>query len=186
MKRECLMILAVAAAPFASSRVLCAGMESGPKAGYNVPALKAFGVVGTVVNKETDFTAARKAAPTIYLFVQSEHWDRPMARFLRTLDGKLGDVDNAAAVAVWLGEKKADEHKEYLPRAQMSLSLQNTDLTVFEGDRTGPEGWNVNTDAHLTVVIVLEGKVVKSIGFVSVNETDVKGVIEALTKAVGK
>ena len=47
-------------------------MESGPKAGDKVAALKAFGVVGTIEGKEADFAAERKDAPTIYLFVQAE------------------------------------------------------------------------------------------------------------------
>ena len=45
--------------------------ESGPKAGEKVPALKAFGVVGSVEGKEADYAADRKDAPTIYLFVQA-------------------------------------------------------------------------------------------------------------------
>jgi len=46
-----------------------ADVESGPKAGEKVPALKAFGVVGPVENKEADFAADRKGDPTVYLFV---------------------------------------------------------------------------------------------------------------------
>ena len=46
-----------------------ADVESGQKAGEKVPALKAFGVVGSVENKEVDFAAERKDAPTIYVFV---------------------------------------------------------------------------------------------------------------------
>lgn len=161
-----------------------ADVDSGPKAGDKVAALKAFGVVGSVEGKEADFATDRKDSPTVYIFVQSEHWDRPVARFMKTLDGQLGDAaEKAAAVAVWLGDKKADEHKDYLPRAQMSLKLEKTDLSVFDGDKGGPDGWGINSDAHLTVVIANKGKVVKSIGFVSVNETDVKGVIEELKKA---
>ena len=42
-----------------------ADVESGPKAGEKIPALKAFGVVGSVEGKEADFAGARKELPTI-------------------------------------------------------------------------------------------------------------------------
>src|SRR5437660_390556 len=79
-------------------------------------ALKAFGLVGSVENKEADFAAERKDAPTIYLFVQTEHFGRPMARFIKTLDGEIGKADDkAAAIAIWVGEKESfEKNKEYL------------------------------------------------------------------------
>ena len=165
-----------------------ADVESGPKAGEKVPALKAFGVVGTVESKEAEFAADRKDDPTVYLFVQTEHWSRPMARFMKTLDGEIGKADEkAAAVAVWVGEKAAfEKNKEYLPRAQTSLRFERTSLAAFDGEKGGPEGWAINPDAHLTVVVAHKGKVVKSFALTSVNETDVRPVLAELKKAVGK
>ena len=160
--------------------------ESGPKAGEKVPTLKAFGVTGAVEGKEADFAADRKDAPTIYIFVQAAEnglpvGGRPAARFMKVLDEKLGDTsDKAAIVAVWLGEKAFDKHKEYLPKFQMSLKLDKTSLTAFDGEKSGPNNWGVNADVHLTVVIANKGKVTKSFAFTSVNETDVKPVLEAL------
>lgn len=165
--------------------VALADVESGPKAGEKAAALKAFAVVGPVEGKEVDFTAERKDAPTVYLFVNAEKFDRPLARFMRELDMKLGDIDEkAAAVAVWVGGD-AEKLKDHLPRVQMSLKLGKTSYAV-SGEAGGPAGWVVNLDAHLTAVVVVGGKVVKSSGFVSVNETDVKGVVEALQKAAKK
>ncbi|MDB5307429.1 MAG: hypothetical protein JWO38_1631 [Gemmataceae bacterium] len=165
-----------------------ADVESGPVAGEKVPVLKVFGLVGTAENKETEFAADRKDAPTVYLFVQTEHFSRPMARFIKTLDVDLGKTDEkAAVVAVWVGEKTAfEKNKEYLPRVQTSLKFEHTSLAAFEGEKSGPEGWGVNPDAHLTVVVANKGKVVKSFAFTSVNETDVKPVLAELKKAVGK
>lgn len=164
--------------------------ESGPKAGEKAPALKAFGVAGKVEGKEADFVADRKGEPTIYVFVQAAEGGipvggRPAARFLKELDNKIGDTsDKAAVVAVWLGEKAFDKHKEYLPRINMSLMFAKTSLTAFDGEKSGPNNWNVNPDVHLTVVVVTKGKVAKSFAFTSVNETDVKPVLEELKKAV--
>ncbi|MBP3957904.1 hypothetical protein J8F10_21835 [Gemmata sp. G18] len=166
--------------------------ESGPKAGEKAPALKVFGVVGKVEGKEADFAADRKDEPTIYVFVQAAEGGipvggRPAARFMKVLDDKIGDTsDKAEIVAVWLGEKAFDKHKEYLPKISMSLTFTKTALTAFDGEKSGPNNWGVNADVHLTVVVVNKGKVAKSFAFTSVNETDVKPVLEELKKAIGK
>jgi hypothetical protein len=163
-----------------------ADVESGPKAGEKVAELKVFAVTGPIENKDVDYAAERKDEPTVYLFVQTEHWKRPIARFIKVLDGKLAEADDKArGVAVWVGGD-ADKSKEYLPKANQSLSLEKTALTVFTGDKGGPNNWGINSDAHLTAVVVHKGKVVKSFAFVSVNDTDVRGVMAELKKAVGK
>ncbi len=168
-----------------------ADVESGPKAGEKVPALKVFGVVGKVEGKEADFAAAQKDAPTVYLFVAAEEGGipvggRPLARFMKVLDTEIAKTEGVAIVAVWLGDKAFDKHKEYLPRINMSLKLEKTSLAAFDGEKSGPKDWAVNPDAHLTVVVAHKGKVVKSFAFESVNETDVKGVVAELKKAAGK
>lgn len=162
--------------------------ESGPKAGEKVPELKAFGVVGSVEGKEADFAKERKDLPTVYLFVQGAEGGipvggRPAGRFMKELDKGIGDVKDAAVVAVWLGDKAFDKHKEYLPKIQMSLKFEKTALAAFDGNKSGPNNWAVNSDSHLTAVVVNKGKVVKSFGFTSVNETDVKTVLDELKKA---
>lgn len=157
-------------------------IESGPKAGEKVMPLKAFGLVGAVEGKEADFAADRKDAPTVYVFVQSEHFGRPMARFIKVFDGKVKEAnEKAAVVAVWIGDKEAfAKNKDYLPRVQMSLKLENTSFAAHEGEKSGPNGWGINADAHVTVVVADKGKVAKSFAFVSVNETDVRPVLAAV------
>ena len=163
--------------------VVRADVASGPKVGDKVEDFKAFGVVGAIEGKEGSYVQDRKGEPTVFVFVQQEHWSRPMARMLKTLDtdAKAAD-DKAVVVAVWLSEKPADL-KDHLPRVQMSLQFQNTSLGVFEGDKTGPNNWGINADAHCTVVVTKGGKVVESIALQSVNETDAKKVVEAVKKA---
>ena len=170
--------------------MVAAADESGPKAGEKLPELKAFGVVGTVEGKEADFAKERKDAPTIYIFVQAMEGGipvggRPAARFMKELDNKIADASkDATIVAVWLGEKAFDKHKEYLPRINMSLKFEKTSLAAFDGEKSGPNNWAVNADVHLTVVVANKGKVVKSFPFTSVNETDVKPVLDELKKAL--
>lgn len=162
-----------------------ADVESGPKAGEKAAELKAFGVVGKVEGKEADFAKERADLPTVYLFVNAEKFSRPMNQFIKTLDGKLPDAAaKAGAVAVFL-TTDTDKYKEYLPKVQMSVKYENTAMAVL-GNTSGPKGWGINPDAHLTVVVVVEGKVAKSFAYDTVNATDVKAVEEALKKATAK
>jgi hypothetical protein len=168
---------------FVGAGLASADVTSGPKEGEKVEDFKVFGVTGPVEGKEVSYIKERKDEPTIYLFVQQEHWGRPMARFLKTLDSASKETnEKAKVIAVWLTEKP-DDAKDYLPKANMSLQLGNTALTVFTGEKSGPNGWSINTDAHVTVVVAAKGKVKASFAFQSVNETDVRKVNEALKKA---
>jgi hypothetical protein len=174
-----LCVCALFALPLAAR----ADIASGPKAGDKVEDFKVFGVVGSIEGKEGSYVGERKGEPTVFVFVQQEHWSRPMARFLKTLDKDAKEAnEKAVVVAIWLTEKP-DAAKQYLPKAQMSLNFTNTSLGVFEGEATGPKDWGINPDAHCTVVVTKAGKVIQSIALQSVNETDAKKVIEALKKA---
>ena len=95
MKRLQLLAIAVVAIAAASVR---ADILSGPTVGDAVKELKVFGVVGPVEGKDADFTKERKDAPTIYAFVQKEHWSRPMAKMLKTLDPLVKEADDKAQV----------------------------------------------------------------------------------------
>lgn len=156
---------------------------SGPDQGKPVPPLKVFDATGPNQGKEVDFAAERKAKPTVFVVIHANKWDRPMARFLRKLDETLKKDEDAGVVAVWLTETP-DKTKEYLPLAQQSLKFEKTILTCFIGGRAGPQDWNINSDAHLTVVIANKGKVTSVLGYRSINDTDVPAVREAYQKAV--
>ncbi|HEX3313959.1 MAG TPA: hypothetical protein VHR72_03655 [Gemmataceae bacterium] len=157
---------------------LRAQIESGPGVGGKMEALKAFVATGDDAGKEIDFAAERKAKPTIFVFVQADKWDRPVARFLKTLDKDLTTKD-AHIVAVWLTDD-VDKAKAYLPRAQQSLQLSQTTFAVFPGDQSGPAGWGINLDAHVTAVVTQDRKVIASFGYRSLNETDVPAVLKKL------
>lgn len=159
-------------------------VDSGPEIGKQVPALKVFDATGSQQNKELDYAAERKDKPTLYVFIQADKWDRPMARFLKKLDENLlNESEEAYIVATWLTDD-VDKTKEYLPRAQQSLKFQNAALTCFPGEKTGPKDWGINSDAHLTAVVACKGRVMKKFGFQSINETDAPTVREALNKGI--
>jgi hypothetical protein len=161
-------------------------VSSGPEQGKKVPALKVFDATGPHKDKEVDYTAERKDKPTIYILIQAEKWDRPIARFMRKLDDTLQKKDeDCHVVAVWLTDNP-DKTKEYLPLAQHSLRFQNTALTCFTGERAGPKDWNINSDAHVTAVVATKGKVASTFGYRSLNETDAPAVLDAYKKALKK
>jgi hypothetical protein len=153
-------------------------VQSGPARGKTVPALRVFDATGENQGKTVDVAGERKERPTVYAFVRADQWSRPMARFLRELDQAISKQgDEGAVVAVWLTDD-AEKAKEYLPRAQQSLQLQATTFTCYPGDKAGPAEWGINPDAHLTVVVARRQKVAGSLGYRSVNETDVPKVLE--------
>jgi hypothetical protein len=157
-----------------------ADVASGPKEGEKVAALKVFAVTGEPKDREVDYAALRKDRPTVYVFVSAKDFGRPMFRFIKKLDEDLGD--DGMVVAVWLTDD-ADKSKEYLPK--ISQYFKGAALTVF-GETAGPKDWAINSDAHLTAVVAHKGKVVRSFGYMSLNETNVPEVIETLKKALKK
>lgn len=170
---------------FAAVMLLCAtvvraDVESGPLADKDVPALKVFAATGASAGKEIDVPVERAKKTTVYAFVQGDRFSRPMARFLKELDGAMKKRgDESEIVSIWLSED-VGKTKEFLPRVQMSLKFEASTLAVYEKDKLGPGDWTINSDADLTVVVATGGKIVKSFGFVSVNETLAPEVEKAL------
>lgn len=159
---------------------LWADVQSGLTAETNVPALKVVAATGDQAGQEADLAALRKDKPTIYIFVPSDKFDRPMARFIKTVDQTLAHQRrDVQIIAVWLSDDVA-QSKEYLPRAQNSLNLAQTTLAVHPGGKGGAGDWGINPDAHITVVVAEGDQVTASFGFVSVNETNATAVVEKL------
>ncbi len=145
-------ILAVLVAGLVSTAVW-ADVESGPKAGEKVPVLKAFGVAGSVTEKETDFAKDRGEGTDRVRVRQAEHFagrppascENPRRENRRTRrrgqgGGRFG-----------LRLRNVEKNKEYLPKVQKSMKFGKSDLAVFTGDKSGPDNWGINPDAHGTV-----------------------------------
>jgi hypothetical protein len=157
---------------------------TGPEKGNTVPALKVLDATGSHKRKEVDYAAERGDKPTVYLLVNAERFDRPMNRFMKTLDGVVAkDFEGTYIVAVWL-TSDSEKTKAILPRVQQSVQYEATALTLFPGAKEGPNGWGVNADAHLTAVVANKGKVTATFGYRSINESDVPKVKDALKKAL--
>jgi len=177
---------AIACLAFAAASIGRATFGAGPEIGKPVPSLKVVDVTGQTSPNEVDYSELRKELPTVYVFVQADKWDRPMARYLRVLDEAVANQDEAVyVVAVWLTEN-ADKTRQYLPLAQQSLQLSRTALTCYVADKDGPKDWQLDLAASLTVAVAAKGKIADVREYRSVNETLVPEVREALQKALGK
>ncbi len=158
--------------------VAMADVESGPKPDAKVADLKVTFATGANEGKEMNIPGERKDEPTVYLFVNSSKFSRPIAQFMRQLDGKLGETNaKAYAYAVWVGAE-GDKTKDYLPRVNESIKLTKTDMAWTK--TAAPEGWGLNDDAHLTVVVTKDKKVSKVFAWISVSDKDVPKVLEAV------
>ena len=157
-----------------------ADVASGPGEGKALEPLKVAVVAGESSGKELDFVAERKEKPTIFVLVVADKFSRPMARFIKTLDDKLkADRTDVDIVAVWLTDD-VTKSKDYLPKAFGSLKTERTAWSVFPGEKTGPNNWGINPDADITVVVSDGAKAKFSKGYLSINETEVPKVLEAL------
>ncbi|MCE9534519.1 MAG: hypothetical protein K8T89_25865, partial [Planctomycetes bacterium] len=164
------------------SSVLHADVTSGPKTGDKVEDFMVFGVTGLVEGKEVSYVKERKDEPTVYVFVQQENFSRLMSRFLKTLDTDVKESNpNVRIIIIFLTEKP-DMTKEYLPKLQNSLSFAFSSLAVFMGEKTGPKRWEINTDAHLTAVVVSKGKVAASLAYKDIDAPDISKIKDALKK----
>jgi hypothetical protein len=181
MKRMVLLALYLLL-PLLATMPLLASTSSGPASGSKLPPLTVAAVTGDAAGEDVDFVARRGGKPTIYLFVQADKWDRPVARFIKTLDQELaGSRPDVAIVAVWLTDD-VEMSKEYLPRAQQSINLAQTSLCVYPGDKNGPAAWSIDPRMHLTAVVADQDRVIDSLGYRSLNETNVPEVLAKLPK----
>jgi hypothetical protein len=161
-------------------------VESGPSPGAKLAKLTVSAETGEHAGEELDYLDNRKDKPTIYVFVQADRFDRPMARYLKTLDAAVKKIGNdTQVVAVWV-TADAEKSKTYLPKAQQSLKFEQTALTVFTADKAGPENWGLNDRASLTTVVADRDKAAARFAYVSLNETDVPAVEAALKKVLEK
>ncbi|MBI1322985.1 hypothetical protein GC170_07340 [bacterium] len=144
----------------------------------DVPALDAIVCVGEGLGQKVDLVKTRGTKPTVYMFLQKEHWDRPTARLLRELDLQIRDkLTDGGIVAVWLTDEPVQGLQEHLPRVQQSIKLSMTTYAVWPGNAFGPPDWGLTRDDHVTIVSAKGGKVIRRHTFRSTNDGDAPKVL---------
>ncbi|MEQ2007994.1 MAG: hypothetical protein ABMA26_14450 [Limisphaerales bacterium] len=157
-----------------------AAIESGPAVDSALPELKADAATGDDAGKKVAFTTTRKGKPTIYVFVRGDKFDRPIGRYLKTLDKALVEMGkDAHVVAVWITDD-VDKTREYLPKVQQSIKLEATTFAFYAEDKNGPNAWAINDRAHVTTIVTDGTKVKARFAEQSLNETNVPEVTAAL------
>lgn len=165
---------------FLSTTFARAAIESGPAVDSPLPELKADAVTGDDAGKKITFTTTRKAKPTVYVFIRADKFDRPIARYLKTLDKALVELGkDTHVVAVWITDD-ADKTREYLPKVQLSMKFEATTLALYAEDKAGPNAWALNDRAHVTTIVTDGAKVKARFAEQSLNETNVPEVTAAL------
>ena len=131
--------------PFSLALLLLVGsgvsaqVESGPLAGSEAKPVKAVALVKDEADKEKDFVAERAGKPTVFLFVQADKFDRPVVRFMRTLDQDLvKNREDVHVVAVWLTDD-VDMSKKYVPRVRVAEA--RADYLLSFSRREERPGW---------------------------------------------
>lgn len=161
-----------------------ADVQSGPAAGSEIKPLTVEAVTGNQAGKKLDYAAERADKPTIYVFLHSEKFDRPAGRFLKKMDDAVKTHhEKAAIVAVWLTDTP-EPAKTRLTAIQQSLQFGATSLSIHPSLKELPDGWALNTDATVTVVIAAKKKVTADFAYQSIEETVVREVVMELEKVV--
>lgn len=143
-----------------------------------VQALKSVVCVGDKQGETVELAQSRQNKPTIYVFIQNEFWDRPIARLLRELDTQVRqNVTDGSIVAVWLSNNESDRLKEHLPRVQQSIKLSMTTYAAWPGDPFGPAEWAINRDDHITIITAKDGKILGRHAYKSTNEGDAPKIL---------
>ena len=169
-------------APWAAGR--WAGRQrtsaSGPKKGKKVTPLKVYAVTGEPMDKEVDYAGLRKDKPTVYVFVSAKDFDRPMFRYLKKLDR---DVSDRRIGRGRMAEQQYGQNQKSICRRFRSISRGRAH-GVRQGRRT--ERLGDQSRCAPDRCGRPQRQVVKSFGYLSLNETDAPEVVRTLKKAIKK
>ena len=149
--------------------------------GANLPPLKVH-VIKEDSSEEKDLTKDRPERKTVYLFLPGDRFDRPAARFLRSLDQDLVKKKEFTDIVVVWQAKELEPAQKRLPLIQKSLQLGQTTWSAFVAENPNPEGWAINPDDIATLVIADGAKVMFSKGYKVLNEKDLEPVLKVLGK----
>lgn len=168
-----------------ASAAVHADVESGPKIGDTVSALKVQTANNGTLADAADIVTTRDDHETVYVFLPKSKFDRPAGRFIKALDTAMQKRQvlhpNLQVVLVWMTDDVALGATR-TNAIQMSLQLAASQWTVWNGEDTSPDGWVISDKAAVTVVVVQKKKVHAAFGYDSINDTVVPTVDAAVAK----
>lgn len=160
------------------------GIQSGPEAGMKLTPVKVYASSGAYKGREFDAVAEIGTGPGALLFIKD--LTRETAPIIRTLD------EQAAAFRVLgfhsftmmlSGDRTAAEQR--VKAVSSSMNMINP-MTVSLDGPEGPGNYALNRDATMTLVMVKDGVVTRSIAFTETGIKDAPMVIAAIEAIAGK
>ena len=156
--------------------------ESGPKVGEKLGDAKVKGVFEPIEGKELNLLDRAKKEPTVVIFVHK--LTRPTFRLLKELDKAAAAEEGLNATFVWLTDD-VEKTKEFLDRAKGSLSFKSAVAISVDGN-AGPNGYGLNDQVDVTVVLAKDAKVTGNFALVGPNETSAPKIVAAIRELVKK
>ena len=158
-------------------------LTSGPPVGTAASAVMAYAPVGKRAGEEYDAVADIGEGPGALLFIHE--LTRNGLPVIRAVDRAAADLSLLGlhtSTLILSDDRTAMETK--LKAVNGSLKLHHPIVLSLDG-ADGPGNYALNRKAVLTLVILNEGKVVRSAAFTDVNEKDSASVREWITEITG-
>jgi hypothetical protein len=165
-----------------SATLLIGDPKSGPAVGEKLGDAKVKGVFDPIDGKEINLLDRAKKEPTVIVFVHKI--TRPTFRLLKEIDAAAEKEEKLNATFVWLTDD-VGKTEEFLNRAKGSLNFKMQVAISLDGN-TGPNGYGLNDQCDVTIVMAKEGKVTANFALVGPNETSAPKVVAAIRELTGK
>jgi hypothetical protein len=183
-----LAILGVAAALTVSVAV-AEDLKSGPQPGDPVGAYTVEKCAGNPndnvdVGKNLCYRCMLGSKPVVMVFTRKA--DDKLAALVKKLDAKLPQHEDQklSAFVNLIGSKNADELKTAAKQFGEKNKSEHVAIVVPEDSENGPEDYNINPDAEVTVIIYKDGTVAANHAFGpgKLDASGIKSVIDDTAK----
>jgi hypothetical protein len=161
--------------------------SSGPKVGEKLGDAKVKGIFEPIEGKEFNLLDRAKKEQTVIVFVQRKDQKditRPTFRLLKDIDKAVGEEEKLNAIFVWVTDD-VGKTEEFLNRAKGSLKFQMPVAISLDGN-TGPNGYGLNDQVDVTILLAKDARVTANFAFVGPNETSAPKVIAAIRDLAAK
>jgi hypothetical protein len=156
---------------------------SGPAVGDKLGNAKVKGVFEPIEGKELNLLDRAKKEPTVIVFV-ADKLTRPTFRLLKEIDQAAAKEDKLNATFVFVTGDVA-EKEQFLNRAKGSLNFQMPVAISLDG-AAGPNGYGLNDQVDVTIVLARDAKVTANFALVGPNETAAPKIVAAIRELAKK
>lgn len=153
---------------------------SGPAVGEKLGDAKVKGVLDPIDGKEFNLVDKAKKEPTVIIFVHK--LSRPTFRLLKEVDKAAAATPGVSATFVWLTDD-VKMTEDFINFAKNSLQFQSPIAISLDG-ATGPNGYGLNDQVDVTVLLARDGVVTSNFALVGPNETSAPKIVDAIGKLV--